>query len=173
MFPAKGGGVRSPQAFQRGAEGCRWGELDLSPQGWDPLRAAPIICLPAAASPIAARNACFKSNCTGLPPTSQCLRGATHADTSAFMRCRYEPGSFLRRHPATKKWWAVKGSNLRPYRCKRYALPAELTARTGAYICLCRHSPTALCRSRLPQNKETVFAPRDSDFACSPCALCL
>src|SRR5665213_120822 len=25
-------------------------------------------------------------------------------------------------------WWAVTGSNRRPYRCKRYALPAELTA---------------------------------------------
>ena len=31
---------------------------------------------------------------------------------------------------ASEGWWAVKGSNLRPYRCKRYALPAELTART-------------------------------------------
>ena len=29
------------------------------------------------------------------------------------------------------EWWAVTGSNRRPYRCKRYALPAELTARAA------------------------------------------
>src|SRR5689334_16147272 len=29
---------------------------------------------------------------------------------------------------ASESWWAVTGSNRRPYRCKRYALPAELTA---------------------------------------------
>src|SRR5665213_1631423 len=29
---------------------------------------------------------------------------------------------------ASEGWWAVTGSNRRPYRCKRYALPAELTA---------------------------------------------
>src|SRR5262249_51307991 len=28
-------------------------------------------------------------------------------------------------------WWAVTGSNRRPHRCKRCALPAELTARLG------------------------------------------
>ena len=35
---------------------------------------------------------------------------------------------------AAMKWWAVKGSNLRPYRCKRYALPAELTARNFSNV---------------------------------------
>ena len=28
-----------------------------------------------------------------------------------------------------RRWWAVTGSNRRPSRCKRDALPAELTAR--------------------------------------------
>src|SRR5471030_129557 len=36
---------------------------------------------------------------------------------------------FLAGPSARWKWWAVTGSNRRPYRCKRYALPAELTAR--------------------------------------------
>jgi hypothetical protein len=32
----------------------------------------------------------------------------------------------------SEKWWAVTGSNRRPSRCKRDALPAELTARPRA-----------------------------------------
>ena len=34
----------------------------------------------------------------------------------------------------TSKWWAVTGSNRRPSRCKRDALPTELTARGAKYV---------------------------------------
>ena len=34
---------------------------------------------------------------------------------------------------ANEGWWAVTGSNRRHLRCKRSALPAELTARRAAY----------------------------------------
>src|SRR5258708_10638182 len=36
-----------------------------------------------------------------------------------------------RRATYTRAWWAVTGSNRRPSRCKRDALPTELTARAG------------------------------------------
>jgi|GEM_PF-1109434 hypothetical protein len=40
--------------------------------------------------------------------------------------------------PATSRtgdWWAVRGSNPRPPRCKRGALPTELTARCARTPC--------------------------------------
>src|SRR5258707_4803385 len=37
------------------------------------------------------------------------------------------------RHGSTRAWWAVTGSNRRPSRCKRDALPAELTARPAIW----------------------------------------
>src|SRR5579863_10262676 len=42
------------------------------------------------------------------------------------------------------EWWAVTGSNRRPYRCKRYALPAELTALKRA-----PHYPCQAARARM------------------------
>ena len=50
-----------------------------------------------------------------------------------------------------RKWWAVTGSNRRPYRCKRYALPAELTA------------PRTVC----PNYSRTVFKLLPDEYDCS------
>src|ERR1700675_4197429 len=52
----------------------------------------------------------------------------------------YGSGNFRRDHPAMVEiipaegpWWAVTDSNRRPSRCKRDALPAELTALSKQY----------------------------------------
>jgi hypothetical protein len=45
-------------------------------------------------------------------------------------------GRLLHRHMSAT-WWAVTGSNRRPPRCKRDALPTELTARIQALAPLC------------------------------------
>ena len=39
--------------------------------------------------------------------------------------------------PAFYKWWVVRGSNPRPIRCKRIALPAELTTRIQLELNMC------------------------------------
>ena len=52
----------------------------------------------------------------------------------------------FRRNGAGEKWWAVRGSNPRPSRCKRDALPAELTA-LACPVTGPRHETTCL-RSR-------------------------
>ena len=48
---------------------------------------------------------------TGLEPATSCVTGRRSNQLS------YTP-----------KWWALKDSNLRPSRCKRDALPTELSA---------------------------------------------
>ena len=50
---------------------------------------------------------------TGLEPAASCVTGRRSNQLS------YTP-----------KWWALKDSNLRPSRCKRDALPTELSAQT-------------------------------------------
>src|SRR5690606_16530351 len=71
----------------------------------------------------------------------------------------------------TLRWWAVTGSNRRPSRCKRDALPTELTARRtgrrelarfrrrssapGAHVC-CRPSSFAW-ESKLQSRKAAVM----------------
>ena len=81
-------------------------------------RAAALRAAYAAAKPPSGRLAFWAS-----PGSSRCRAPS--------IRCCYGPAPFLDRD-AIKKWWAVTGSNRRPYRCKRYALPAELTARSQA-----------------------------------------
>lgn len=90
-------------------------------------RRAPSICCRYGPAPFLDREAvpmrwivCLKS----VPRP----RGATHAVASAAR------APLLGRPSATKQWWAVTGSNRRPYRCKRYALPAELTAQSMRVI---------------------------------------
>ncbi len=53
------------------------------------------------------------------------------ADTWIFSPLLYRL-SYLAGPEAIRARWAVQGSNLRPLRCKRSALPAELTARRQA-----------------------------------------
>lgn len=57
-----------------------------------------------------------------------CLQ-ATQGDKSLPIKNTFWPGPALNpRIPAIRLWWAMKVSNLRPSRCKRDALPAELIA---------------------------------------------
>ena len=50
------------------------------------------------------------------------------------------------------KWWAVTGSNRRPYRCKRYALPTELTAQnlSGVRVIPRRRRRQGRCAACVP-----------------------
>ena len=62
-----------------------------------------------------------------LPCPASRAAGLAGNTGSAHIDNRISPDRFAGQI-IVRKWWAVTGSNRRPYRCKRYALPTELTA---------------------------------------------
>ncbi len=56
---------------------------------------------------------------TGLEPAASCVTGKRSNQLS------YTPKENMKE---IKRWWAMTGSNCRPSRCKRDALPTELIA---------------------------------------------
>ena len=56
---------------------------------------------------------------------------------------------------ANRKWWAVTGSNRRPPRCKRGALPAELTA-LGGNLCRAPFKYNRRYGQETPGHMETL-----------------
>ena len=71
------------------------------------------------------------------------------------MRGRKTNGRVSRGPAFEMKWWAMTGSNRRPPRCKRGALPAELIAHGGASVIL---GGAAECKGAL----ESKRRPRDT-----------
>ena len=69
--------------------------------------------------------------------------------------------------PRNAEWWAMKGSNLRPSRCKRDALPTELIAHGAAAY------PKGLEQSRSErptQNAPTASLIKAKRPGCPSCA---
>ena len=69
---------------------------------------------------------------TGLEPAASGVTGQRSNQTELHPQLESNQYIYNSNHKHTsyklKRWWAMTGSNRRPTRCKRVALPAELIA---------------------------------------------
>lgn len=97
----------------------------------------------------------------GMPSFSPCPAGMAFSGTERMEQdCRQHGRGLHRRNTrnAGMGWWAVRDSNPRPPRCKRGALPSELTARSGMQMSAARGSPGKGAKAS-PDSRTSITAP--------------